>query len=117
MAYELTGIFRYALKDLSVTNAYVLVHDGIAVTAANGQTLKKRDVLRLLNKCFYTDECPALASAFVYIRDSYTHTGNAHTNKAAKNAFNRDRYSFYPVCVHALSVKRFPASKPIAVDL
>lgn len=117
MAYELTGIFRYCLKNISVTNAYCLVHDGIAVTASNGQSLEKRDVLRLLDKCVYTDDCSALASAYVYIRETYTHTGNARTEKAAKVAFNRDRYSFYPVCVHVSAVKRFPAGKPIVVDL
>lgn len=117
MAYELTGIFRYALKELSVANAFVLVHDGLAVTTANGQALKKRDVLRLLDKCVYTDDCSALASAFVYFKESYTHTGNALTKKAACKAFNRDRYSFYPHCVHVSSVKRFPAIKPIAVDV
>ena len=117
MAYELTGIFRYDLKDISVINAFVLVHDGLAVTASNGQSLEKRAVLRLLDKCVYTDDCSALASASVYLRETYTHTGNAHTKKAAKAAFNRDRYSFYPVCVHAEKIKRFPAGKPIAVDL
>ena len=117
MAYELTGIFRYDLKHISVNNAYLLVHEGLAVTTANGKSLEKRTVLRLLDRCVYTDDCSALESASVYLRETYTHTGNAYTKKAAKAAFNRDRYSYYPVCVHVSHVERFPAEKPIAVDL
>ena len=106
MAYEFTGIFRYSLKEVSISLAYGLVHNGIAVTSANGKRLDKRSVIALLDKTIYTNDCQEVASLSVYTRESYTRKGDTHTNKAAKAAFNRDRYSDYPVCVHVSAVKR-----------
>lgn len=112
MAYELTGIFRYRLDELSDNDIRCLYDAFAEITDENGRPFNRCGILRRL----HDKEFPRYYG-YLYVVRSYRLAGNVRTAHAAKSEFNRRAYSFYPCCVHASHVKRFPAGKPIAVDL
>jgi len=112
MAYELTGIFRYRLDELSNNDIRCLYDAFAEITDENGKLVKRCGILRRLHDKEFPRYC-----GYLYAVRSYRLAGNARTAHAAKSEFNRRAYSYYPVCVHVMAVERFPAGKPIAVDL
>lgn len=116
MAYRIKGYFRYRLRDLSRNDVAMLIHDGAKATAANGKAIPKNALLSVLDKCFCVGDCGALYDGYLYAYQEYVHSGNARTHKAAKAAYNRDAYSFYPVCVHVSEIIRH-GKTPCAVDM
>ena len=112
MAYELTGIFRYSLGELSDNDIRYLYDAFAEITDKNGNKFSRVGLLRRLR-----DTTFPRYDGYLYAKSTYYLSGNARTVHTAKSEFNRMAYSYYPRCVHVLSIKRFPAIKPIAVDM
>lgn len=112
MAYELTGIFCYHLSELSDNDIRCLYDAFAEITDKNGNKFPRIGILHRLHDTIFPRY-----DGYLYVKCKYCLSGNVRNAHAAKCEFNRRRYSYYPVCVHVSGVKRFPAIKPIAVDL